>query len=307
MNESGQAMMDPVVPPRPVDPLQPDHENAVLAIVALDQNRIADAKHHVELIPEKPLLNRAWKMLLHGRVSTEQSQPVEAESSFLQSAALAFIDEMGAGEDRTQQANQLRLCACALHFAGRVLRRRDKPADAHQTHKSSYHLREKHGSIDELSETAIELGLDLDLMRKYEDARVWYHKAVDLARQSRHDPLQKQAIAWTHLSNNFAECDQWVDAVDAARNARNAWVERDASDVSVAQAELTLGSALLKFAACLREKNDEQSGAILEESLNRLNEAHESLLAFGSDHAADAHWCNEQIQFAQQLQAAMVS
>lgn len=289
------------MPLRPAESLQPEEKHALLAMVALDQLRIADAKRHIELIPEKPLINRAWKMLLLGRVMMEKSQPAEAESSLLQSAALAFIDRMGFDDD-SKPSNQLRLCACALHLAGRVLRRRDKPDDAYQTHLSAYHLREKHGSIHELWETSIELGLDADLTRKYDDARSWYQKAIGFAEQSSHDPQHKQATAWTHLSNNYAECDRLDEAVGAARNARRAWVEHDTSNVSVARADLTLGSALLKFAVGLHEQSHDQSGAVLEESLTLLSDARESLLAFGSDHAADAHWCNEQIQFAQQLQ-----
>lgn len=285
--------------------LQPDHEHAVQAMTALKQQRYSDALNHIREIPETPIFQRAWKMFLLGRVHLAQSQLGDAESSLLQAAAMAFID--GMGTNQMSQSMELRLCACALHHAGKVLRRRDRPDDAWQTHQSAYQLREQHGSPDELWETAIELGLDADLARRYEDAHTWFRKAIEFADHADQDSQQKRAIAWTHLSNSFTQCDKFDEAVNAARTARECWMDYDASNVSVAQADLTLGSALLKFAAYLYEQSDPRVESVLDEALTHLNVARESLLAFGPDHAADVHWCEEQQQFAEQLQSALVT
>lgn len=285
--------------------LQPDHEHTLLAITALQQQRYPDALNHIKEIPETPILQRAWKMFLRGRVHLAESQLGDAESSLLQAAAMAFIEGMSAGQK--SQSKELRLCACALHHAGKVLRRRDLPNDAMQTHMSAYQLREQHGSPDELWETAIELGLDADLARRYEDAHTWFRKALEFADRTDQDSQHKRAIAWTHLSNSFAQYDKFDEAVDAARAAHECWMEHDASDVSVAQADLTLGSALLKFAAYLYEQSDPRVESVLEEAMNSLNVARESLLAFGPDHAADVHWCEEQQQFAEQLQSTVAT
>ena len=289
---------------RPTGHMKPDHQHAVEALTALEQQRLSDARYHIDSIPDTPIYLRAWKTLLDGQLHIQESQLGDAESLLLQAAAMAFIGAMG--KDQTSDAKQLRLCACALHDAGRVLRRRDRPDDACQTHQSAYHLREQHGSYEELWETIVELGLDADLARRYEDAQSWYRKAIDIAGHAEQDSRQKQAITWTHLSNSFAECDRFNDAVDAARTARDCWVRHDASDVSVARADLTLGSALLKFAACLHEQSDDHTGEVLEEAMDRLNVAHESLLAFGPDHATDARWCAEQQQFAETMQSSLV-
>ena len=96
--------------------LQPDHEHAVQAMTALKQQRYSDALNHIKEIPETPILQRAWKKFLHGRVHLAQSQLGDAESSLLQSAAMAFIE--GMGTDQMSQSRELRLCACALHHAG---------------------------------------------------------------------------------------------------------------------------------------------------------------------------------------------
>jgi len=284
--------------------LQPDHEHAVLAITALNQQRYSDALNHIKEIPETPILQRAWKMFLLGRVHMAQSQLGDAESSLLQAAAMAFIE--GMSTDQMSPSRELRLCAGALHHAGKVLRRRDRPDDAWQTHKSAYQLREQHGSPDELWETATELGLDADLARRYEDAHIWFRKALEFADRADQDSQKKRAMVWTHLSNSFAQCDKFDEAVDAARSAHECWVDHDASDVSVAQADLTLGSALLKFAAYLYEQSDSRVESVLDEAMNSLNVARESLLAFGPDHAADVHWCEEQQQFAEKLQSTLV-
>lgn len=285
--------------------LQPDHEHAVQAITALNQQRYSDALNHIKEIPETPILQRAWKMYLLGRSHLAQSQLGDAESSLLQAAAMAFIE--GMGTDQMSQSRELRLCACALHHAGKVLRRRDRPDDAWQTHMSAYQLREQHGSPDELWETAMELGLDADLARRYEDAHIWFRKAIEFAECTDLDSQQKRAMVWTHLSNSLAQCDKFDETVDAARSAHECWVDHDASDVTVAQADLTLGSALLKFAAYLYEQSDQRVESVLDEAMNCLNVARESLLAFGPDHAADVHWCEQQQQFAEKLHSTLAT
>ncbi len=162
-------------------------------------------------------------------------------------------------------------------------------------------MREQHGSFDELWETAVELGLDADVARRYEDAQHWHRAAIESAERVDEEAKRKQAIAWTNLSTSCTQGGLHDEAVSAARTARDFWREHDVGAVSTAQADLKLGSALLKQGESLHERGDKLARPALDEAGKWLTTAREALLAFGMDHAAEVRLCLEQKDFARRL------
>ena len=70
---------------------------------------------------------------------------------------------------------------------------------------------------------------------------------------------------------------------------------------------MNLGYALLRHGEALHDGDPAQAIGVLTQAIDYLTAAHESLLAFGSDHAADAQWCSEQKDFAQRLSRSIKS
>lgn len=284
---------------RPVGMIRPTHERAVLALNALDGDRVADAEKHIALMPDSPMIDRAWKSLLSGLVAIEHMDVAEIERSLHRAASLALI--VGAGTDESQDVNALRLGARALHHLGWLYRRQDRPDDAYRTHLAAYRLREQHGSFEELWETATELGLDTDVGRRREEARRWYRIAIETAEKTSEESARKLAVSWTHLSTSLTDDGRHEEAVTAARTARDWWRKHDISDVTAARADLALGSALLKHGETLHGRCDQPVKSVLEEAAEWLTAAREALLAFGPENAADARLCAEQQDFAKRL------
>ncbi len=302
---------------RPVGVIRPTHESALRALVALEQKCIADAEKHIAAIPDSPMSDYAWKIFLRGLAATEQVRLTKAEPLLLQASALALIDanaddreagsEFAPGERRTGSphartpADAFRQAARALHHLGWMYRRQNREDNAYRTHLVAYRLREQHGSFDELWETAVELGLDADVARRYEDAQHWHRAATESAGRADDEAKRKQAIAWTNLSTSCTQGGLHDEAVSAARTARGFWREHDVGAVSAAQADLKLGSALLKQGESLHERDDKLARPALDEAGKWLTTAREALLAFGTEHAAEARVCLEQKDFARRL------
>ncbi len=300
-NSSGDTILQ--VDSRPVGFVKPNHERAVLALAAIESDRLADAEKHIAAIPESVIVDRAWKILLHGLIAVEQADSANAEVLLLEAFSLAFV--AGWGREETLDPESLRLGACALHHVGRLYRRRDCPEDAYKVHLAAYDLHERYGSFDELWETAIELGLDADVARRYDDARRWYRIAIEIAGKTSDEPARKQAIAWTYLSTSLTDDGRHDEAVAAAREARDCWREHDITAVTAAQADLKLGRTLLAQGESLHECGDRLAKPILDEAIKWLATAREALLAFGPEYAADARLCLEQQDFAERLIASL--
>jgi tetratricopeptide (TPR) repeat protein len=275
----------------------------VRALTALEDGRVDDAEKHVAALPDSPMIDRAWKMLLRGMVLTEREIFREAEASLQQACSLALI--CARRSEEALDPDPLRLSARALHHVGRIYRRRDRADDAYGAHLAAYRVREEHGSLDELWETAIELGLDARIARRYDEAFRWHRQAVEAAESTSHDPFRKQAVAWTDLCTSCIEDGRCDEAVAAARTARECWRKHDISAVTVAQADLRLGAALLKHGESLHERNDPQTATVLNEAVAWLTSARDALLAFGPDRTADAHSAAQQIDLAERLLASL--
>ena len=288
---------------RPKGFVRPTHERAVRALAALQDARLADAEKHVIAIPDSPMDNRAWKLYLRGLTAIQKREFADAETLLLQAAATASIWAWSM-EDGTA-AEGLRLLASCLEKTGLLYRRSDRPDDAYTTHLAALHLRCAHGSIDERWETLVSLGLDADVARRYADAENWYRRALSDGARADEEAERKQAAAWSHLAVCLTAVGRHEEAVHAARTARDFWRAHDPGATAVAKADLALGHALLQHGESLYADDSERTRLILHEARDWLTAAHESLLAFGPECAADAGGCQEQLDFAGRLLASL--
>ncbi len=288
---------------RPTGTLQPTHERALRAMTAIEEDRLEDAATNADAVPSTPLIARAWKLYLRGRIAVGQAKFEVAEAQLLQAFALSTV--AATREQGSTNTDAMRLSACACHLTAWIYRRWDNPLDAYHTHLAAYRLREVHGSYDELWETAVELGLDADVARRYEDAQRWHHQAIDLGGKTSHEPSRKQAIGWTNLSMSLTQDQQHDAAVTTARAARECWRKHDVGAVSAARADLRLAAALVRHGESLLEGGDATAGRILDEAVELLGDTGEALSAFGPDHAADVRTCREQRDFAKRLRASL--
>ena len=285
--------------PRPTGIIQPQHAYAILAVKAIDKRRPRDAGKHIDAIPDSVSIDRMWKQFLHGLLAVERGDLGAAEPLLLQVAS------EGSGEDesppRHAEPTVLRLAARALEKVGWIYRRQDRPDDAYRTHRSAYDIRSKHGSFEEMWETATSLGIDADLARRYADGQAWHRIAAEAGEQAAEESERIQAVAWTNLAASLAKSDLYDQAVDAARTARLWWHKHDIGAVTAAQADMNLGSMLLKLGESLHGDDPERGKGVLDEAVEWLTSSGEALSAFGSDNAADTRWCDEQADFARRL------
>ena len=279
--------------------MQPRQEHAIRALSALTNGRMTDAERLVLAIPGSPLIVQAWKTFLCGTLALKRLDLSESASLSLQAAAMAFTEAMA--QDQSSDTESLRLCACALHQAGRVQRRQDRADQAYQTHLAAYHLRKRHGSWEELWETCVELGLDCEVAKRHEDAQRWFRTAIESADNASEEPVRKRAIACTRLSTSLTESSQHQHAADAARQAWRMWREHDPGSVEAAQSNLHVGSALLKYAESAHTTGDGLAKSILAEAVDYLTTASDELSAFGEEFAPDVRSSAEQLGIARRL------
>lgn len=287
--------------PRPTGFVRPAHKRARQALEALEGGYIRTAEAHIEAMSDLWALENVWLLYLRGLLAAERGEFSAAEPLLMQTASQAPTAD--AGSMPTPSA--LRLAARALEKVGWILRRRDRPNEAYQIHLSAYHIRNEHGSFEEIWETATSLGLDSHLARRETDCQSWHRMAIEAARQASEEPEHKQAVSWSNLSSSLTKSGSHEEAVDAARTARQFWHKYDVSAVTAARADLHLGHALLKQGEHLVEAQDAAAGATLDESIEWLTCSHEALSAFGKDAAADLLWCEEQRDFALRLRSTL--
>ena len=288
---------------RPVGFIRPENDRAIRALKALDDGRLSDAENNIAAIPDSAPLEQGWKQVLEGLLAMARHEFALAESHLSQAAADLPVAALSRGHPPGDA--DLRLTARALHQLGLLYRRQDRPEEAYRAHHPAYHLRDEHGSFEEVWETALSLGIDLDLAGRYEEAQGWHRLAIDTAAKATEEPAQKQATAWTYLSASLTQSENHSEAVAAARTARDWWLKHDLAAVTAARADMKLGHALLKQGESLHDRQPDQAKPILEGAIQWLTTAAESLEAFGPDHAADVRWCLEQQDFAQRLHASL--
>ncbi|UCC31222.1 MAG: tetratricopeptide repeat protein [Phycisphaerales bacterium] len=141
--------------------------------------------------------------------------------------------------------------------------------------------------------------------RRYQEGQEWHRTAIDIAEKTSEEPARKQAVAWSNLAVSYADGGRYGEAVSAARTARDWWRQHDIGAATAAQADLKLGSVLLKQGEALHERGDPNAKAILDEAVKWLGAAHGALQAFGPDYAPDAQLCLEQQDFAHRLLASL--
>ena len=288
---------------RPKGIIRFEDEPGDRAARALEAGRLRDAERNINAMPEVSPMDRACKTLLGGMLAVARSDFSTAEQLLSEAASAAPVASLNG---RTEpDATSLRLAARALQELGLVYRRRDLPEKAYRAHLSAYHLRNEHGSFEEVWETALSLGIDADLAGRYEDGQTWHRLAIEAGAKAAEQPEQKQAAGWTYLSASLGQCQKHDAAVDAARTAREWWHRHDLGAVTAAQADMKLGSALLKLGESLHETEPDHARPALEEALQWLTSAAEALEAFGPNYAADVRWCLEQKDFAQRLRDSL--
>jgi hypothetical protein len=288
---------------RPTGWVEPEQDRARLALVALRDGRIEDAAHHAQGVPVATSTGRSWKSLLSGLVTIARGELRYAEAQLLEASTLACVNALNA--DQSSQMDAWRLAGRTLHHLGWVYRRQDRLAEASHTHLAAHRLRDKWGSPEEIGETAIELGLDYDLARNYQEGCRWHRIALQAAKQAVLDRDRMQAVAWSYLAASCTDDGRHDEGVSAARSARDSWRAHDIGAVTAAQADVKLGAALLKQGEVLCDQVDERAGAVLTEAITWFTAGRDALLAFGGEHTEAARRCDEQIDFARRLLATL--
>lgn len=288
---------------RPTGFVQPTHERAIRAIAARLDGRARDARQNIEAVPEDARIHRAWKCFLDGLLALDVGDSPRAASLLLQAVATAMILDLSA--DGRRDAPALRLAAAALESLGFLDRRRERCEDAYSTHLAAYRLRSEHGSLEEMWESAISLGLDADLARRYDQAQGWYRTAIEHAELAAEEPAKKQAAGWSHLALSLMESGRHEASIGAARSARQLWHECAMEAVEAAKADMLLGRTLLKQGESLFESDPRRAGELLAEAVDALHAAREDLLAFGAEFTTDADTCRDLSDYTDRLQASL--
>lgn len=297
---SGETLSDS---DRPTGFLKPALYEIECALEAIGDHRPDDAEKIVADLPTSEDSQGAWRLYLLGLIAIERDRFPVAEEKLAEAATVAPIwagmTEFGPTPDA------MRLAAKALQKLGWLCRRQDRAKDAYDWHIKAYFARQEHGSAEECWETAISLGLDTDLLRQYEQAVRWYELALQHADQAADEPHRKNAIALANLASSYIEAEQFPEAVDAARSARDHWYKHDLSAVTATQADMKLGYTLLKLGEHQFDHDPQEAKRTLTEAVRWLTGARQSLEAFGSAQAADIAWNLEQTDFAHRILASI--
>lgn len=288
---------------RPAGYVLPGDEIAQRAIAALDEHRYPDVDLLLAEIPRETPIQRAWGLYLDARLGIDRTEFEDATAFLTESAVLALTSAHG--YEDVVDGDAMRLAALVFQKLGWIRRRRDDPDHAYRTHRAAMALREAHGSIEEMWETAVSLGIDADLGRRFAEGRRWHRRAIDLGSESSKEPDKKRGIALTNLAASLTDSGDHTAAVEAAQRAREAWTAHDVSGVAVPKADMNLGFALLKQGEALHDTDRATAATALTNARSLLGDAREALTAFGGDYAADARWCDEQIDFAERLMATL--
>ena len=293
---------------RPIGFLATPEGDASRALAALAEGRTEDADRHIRTMPHATPVDRAWKLLVAGVAAGRTGRLAESEPLLLQAVSHAMIGAWAAVTEPEKVAvtaadpSAVRLAARALNRLGWTYRRQERGEDALRSHLAAYRLRVGFGSFEEQWETAVELSLDTDVLRRYDDARRWCRRALDAASSADQEPDAKRGVALTNLGTICLEAGDHEAAIAAARQARQAWHDHDAGAITAAQADARLGTALLKRGEALRDAGD-HAADVLAEATQWLKTAGDALAAFGDPAATDAAACRQQLDFAERLRA----
>jgi Flp pilus assembly protein TadD len=302
---------------RPSGNLAPTHERAVRAIKALAESRLGDAESNIVALPDEPGEHRVWKHWLSGRLALAKENLFEAESSLLQAAALAWLDGASTANttigSATANADEFlhhhwelkpesgRLLGAVWEHLGCLYRRQERCEEARRAHRVAIQLRSAFGSLEEQWESAIGLGLTETIAGRPDESRKWYQAAFECAGRAAEAADEKTAETWQCLAASLMEQGEYVKAAQAARKAREAWRRCNAGTISAAQSELSLGRVLLRCAETPFASDSAEVPRILDEAVECLESAEESLAAFGANAADSARICTQLLDFAGRL------
>ena len=259
-------------------------------------------------MPHATPIDRAWKLLVAGVSAGRTGRLSESEPLLLQAVSHAMIGAwttVGKMEDAAAPPVDplaVRLAARTLNQLGWTYRRQERGVDALRCHLAAYRLRADFGSFEEQWETAVELGLDADVLQRYDEARQWCQRAVEAAACAAQEPDAKRAVALTNLGTICLEAGDHESAIAAASAARQAWHDHDAGALTAAQADARLGAALLTRGEALLEAG-QPADDVLGDAIRWLTNAADALAAFGDPATTDAAACRQQLDFAQRLLA----
>jgi tetratricopeptide (TPR) repeat protein len=287
---------------RLVGHVQPIHERALRAMKALGEHRLEDARKNLDALHTSEPADRAWRHHLLGQLAMAQGNLDVAEKLFQSAAGLAL--QWGLGQD-PPLTDALRLTTDAFTHLGRAHRRKDRLDQAIQAHRAGYQLRCEHGSEEERWESASELGLDHHLAGKFDDAIRWYEQAMDHALRTVENPLRRQAESRGRIAHALLSGGRFEEAATAARAARELWRRHDPGGLAAFRAELHLATALLAQAREQFEVDPAKVRTLAEEAVEQLTVARDELAAFGRDAASDVRACDDQLDFAARLRAAI--
>lgn len=293
---------------RPLGLIEPSSDTTARAHRALSRllagdERILkeDVARKISDLPDDTPLNGAWKRFLKGKLAWHQVRLTEAQTCLVEASSLAFAASLLITNDEST-IEPIRLAATAMHLAGTTYRRLEQFDQAVRMHTIAHDLRDRFGSYEEIWETTLEIGLDEGLAGNHERAETWFRTAIEAAKTCQQNPVQKQAIAWDHLTACFDRMGCYEEAIEAARMARKLYGEHEPGHVDVPLADARIGTLLLKEGSKRLETGGDSNNSVLDESILLLTSARDALLAFGQQHSPQQKRCEEQIDFAQRLQ-----
>lgn len=288
---------------RPVGQLYPLDEAALATFHAVERQRLDAAARQIDNLSIATCIDRAWKLLLQGRILAANLKLWAAESLYLQGFAESWI----AANDETieSKGDALRLAATALMCTGKAQRRLDRTSDAKRCHSLADRLFQQAGSYEELWAVSVELGLDAEVAKDLGFAVTYHQKAIEYAQQSSEAPIEKQALAWHHLSVAYCDSGAFDKAIDAAKSACDLWRKHDEGGLDLVRANYRLGEVRLMQDQSMLEGGSSATGESLKETIGMLERVEGELAAFGSRTSADVKMCGDQLDFARRILESM--
>lgn len=305
--------------PRPVGMLQPGNERAALALKAINEARWRDARKHLDALADAGEALAAWRQYLEGELYLRQGCVVEADGWYVRAAAIALAPRatgISTIEIEDPGSAGTRLAAAALEQLGTARRRQERFAHAIRAHQLALGLRREHGSAFEEWQSAISLGVDLSLAGDHDRALRTLSRARALARTlpgGPDDPIgqatgalgEAYAMTLEHSVRALAAAGRHVECVGVCREVLELRARLNPSGAAFPLARMNLGRALLQQTEATMDGDSGEAARSLQEAIAHLDEAGESLGAFGSNLAADTRQCQRLLDFANRLSAQL--
>jgi tetratricopeptide (TPR) repeat protein len=280
---------------------QPAHERAQRALKALDEDRLPDARMNTQAIAEDADADRAWKRHLEGLIAFREGELSAAVTLLERAAAVALQCAVRSADG---DSDMVRLAARSLLQVGCAQRRRERLTEAIRAHQAAHRLGAECGTTEDRWRNEMEIGLDDHLLGRLDRAADWFRRAIESAKGAADAPHARQARAWARLCAALSALARLDESLDAARQARDAWLAHDPGCLERFRAEAHVAAALLALA---QERLDTppQARTLIDEAVDLLSRARAELAAFGDDTRDEVLSCDERLDFARRLLAAL--